>query len=222
MSSCCPNPTASETTGKFFSKHSKSYARSFRKGKLEKIQQFLIDTICRQPLENKTILDIGSGVGKLHLTLLQRGASFATGIDMSEEMIGYAKKFADKFNVREKTFYLLGDFMTKSDSLPSVEITLLDKVICCYEDLEGLVTSSANKTSMVYALTYPADNPLMKFWFKSEIAIATLFRTGFRPYWHNWKRVPELLSRCGFTLVSSHSTLIWQGQVYERTTNHQH
>jgi len=216
MTSCCPHPSVSESTGKFFSKRSKSYARSFRKGKLEKIQQYLIDEICKESLEGKTILDIGSGVGKLHLSLLKRGASFATGIDMSEAMIDHAKAFAQKFGIENKTAYHLGDFMVKADSVTDADITLLDKVVCCYEDLEGLVSTSADKTKFLYALTFPTDNFLMKFWFKTEIVIAKLFRADFRPYWHQWKRVEQLLNEKGFFLIGSTSTIIWHAALYKK------
>ncbi len=216
MSNCCTNPTASESTGKFFSKRSRSYARSFRKGKLEKIQRYLIDEIKKESLKGKTILDIGCGVGKLHLTLLQNGAESAVGVDMSEEMLSRARSFALKFGVESKVSYRQGDFMAIASTVSSAEIILLDKVICCYEDLNGLITASADKTKTLYALTFPANNLLTKFLFKAEIAIAKLVRAGFRPYWHDWSIVSQLLAQRGFVLVSSTSQIMWQAALFKR------
>lgn len=216
MTSCCSHPSASESTGKFFSKRSKWYARSFRKGKLEKIQHFLINEIKKEPLEGKTVLDIGSGVGKLHITLLQHGAASATGVDMSEEMINQAKRFAEKFGVDKKVSYLLGDFIANAESISDADITMLDKVICCYEDLNGLIETSAKKTRTLYALTYPANNFLMKFIFKAQIAISKLFRSDFRPYWHDWSLISGILMNNGFSLQYSGSTLVWQAMVFKR------
>lgn len=216
MTSCCSHPSTTESTGKFFSKRSKWYARSFRKGKLEKIQQYLINEIKKEPLEGKTVLDIGSGVGKLHLTLLRQGAASATGVDMSEEMINHAKTFARKYGVDKKVSYLLGDFIANADSISDADITMLDKVICCYEDLDGLIKMSAHKTKYLYALTFPANNFLMKTVFTIEIAIAKLFRSGFRPYWHDWSLVSGILMNNGFSLQYSESTLLWQAMVFKR------
>lgn len=218
MSNCCPHPSASESTGKFFSKRSKRYARPFRKGKLEKIQHLLIDGIKNESLEGKTVLDIGSGVGKLHLTLLQYGAASATGIDMSEEMLAHAKSFAQKRGVESKVSYRQGDFMSMTDRVDSADITILDKVICCYDDLDGLIAASAEKTKSHYALTFPANNFWTKAIFKAEILISTIFRSDFRPYWHDWDRVSELLIGFGFTLKYSRSTLLWQAMVFSRKT----
>ncbi|MBI2428394.1 MAG: class I SAM-dependent methyltransferase [Ignavibacteriales bacterium] len=218
MSNCCSHPSAAESTGKFFSKRSKSYARGFRKGKLEKVQQYLIDEIIKEPMEGKTLLDIGSGVGKLHLTLLQHGAASAVGIDMSEEMLNHAKAFAQKFGLDRKVSYKQGDFMSISEPIDSADITMLDKVICCYENLDGLITASANRTKFLYALTFPSNNFLTKTIFKTEILVSKVFRSGFRPYWHDWNRVTNLLTHLGFEPKYSRSTLLWQAMVFTRNT----
>lgn len=218
MAHCCSDPSISESTGKFFSKRSKSYARAFRKGKLEKIQRFLIDEIKKEHLEGKTLLDIGSGVGKLHLTLLQHGAASAVGIDMSEEMLNHAKIFAHKFGVDTKVSYRHGDFMSMTDTIDPVDITMLDKVICCYENLEGLIAASAGKTKFLYALTFPSNNFLTEMIFKLEIIISKVFRSDFQPYWHDWNRVLELLKGLGFSSKYTRSTFLWQAMVFTRTT----
>ena len=216
MSSCCPNPICTQSTGSFFSKRSRRYARSFKNGKLESIQKFLVEELKKEPLQGKRLLDIGCGVGKLHLTLLKDGAQSATAIDMSEEMLRHARDFARKFGVEQKVTYLQGDFMTVAAALQTAEITLLDKVICCYEDLEGLIAASVAATSQRYALIFPADNFLTRAIFETEIFIAKIFRFGFRPYWHDWRRVEHLLSNEGFILENSRSQLLWQAAVYRK------
>jgi magnesium-protoporphyrin O-methyltransferase len=217
MASCCPHPTSSQSTGSFFSKRAARYARSFKRGKLEPIQQFIIDIVSKDALEGKHLLDIGSGVGKLHLSLLRSGASSATAIDMSEEMLEHAKRFAHNYGIEDKISYRLGDFLSMADSIPDSDITMLDKVICCYEDLPGLLSASAGKTRSTLALTFPADNFMMRTIFTLQIAAAVVFRAGFRPYWHDWTVIPTILSQHGFQRIESTSRYNWQGAVYKRT-----
>jgi len=216
MADCCQHSFTSEKTGRFFSKHSRRYARLFRKGKLEKIQKYLLEGIHKERIEGKTILDIGSGVGSLHLTLLQEGAEHATGVDMSEEMLKHARTFSQKLSMEQKTFYINGDFVEHADSITNADITILDKVICCYEDYERLIQSSADKTSLLYAVSIPSNTFLMKFIFKTEISIAKLFRAGFHPYWHNWNAVQEFITTQGFSLIYSNSTIAWKALVFKR------
>lgn len=217
MSNCCPPSSVSQATGTFFSKRSKRYARSFKRGKLERIQQFVIRELTTQSLSEKQLLDIGCGVGKLHLTLLKHGAHSATAVDMSDEMLKQAKDFAQSFDLEGKVTHRHGDFMDIADTLPSADITLLDKVICCYEDLEGLVSLSAGKTRSTYVLIFPANNLITKIIFKIEILISRMIRSGFRPYWHDWDRVSMLLADKGFAQVNATSKLVWQAAVYQRS-----
>ena len=70
----CKAACCETATGRFFSKHSKRYAKQFRKGKMEKVQELLLEAARAEGVEGKTILDVGCGVGVLHLTLLGEGA----------------------------------------------------------------------------------------------------------------------------------------------------
>lgn len=216
MSSCCAHPSFQSSTGKFFSKRSKRYARSYRHGKLDKIQRYLIDGIQSVSLRGKTILEIGCGVGSVHQTLLKNGAAHATGVDMSEQMLEHAKEFSKKHSLEDKTSYILGDFMTVDETIEKADVTILDKVLCCYEDVEGLIKQSTMKTNFAYGISIPAENLITEFLFKVHIFTANIFRFTFRPYWHNWRNVHQFILQQGFTLHETRKTLSWQMIVYHR------
>ncbi len=216
MSSCCQTETRSEGTNKFFSKWSKKYARRFRKGKLEKVQKHLLEGVRRESVAEREILDIGCGVGSLHLTLLAEGAAKATGVDISEGMLDQAKKFSGQRSLGERTSYILGDFVQKAGEIEQADITILDKVVCCYDDVESLVRKSAEKTRRIYAFSHPRQSFHMKALFKIQIAFCNLFRSSFRPYWHDWPWVRGLVVSQGFQLVYENATIAWQVAVYKR------
>jgi len=170
----------------------------------------------KEPLASKEILDIGCGVGSLHMILLAEGASRATGVDLSEGMLDQAKKFSAQRQLQGKTSYILGDFVQKADELQQADITLLDKVVCCYENVEALVKKSTSKTRGLYAFSHPRQSFLMRTIFKTQIAISNLFRMSFRPYWHDWTWVRGLVAAQGFQLVYENATIAWQVAVYRR------
>ncbi|MBI3004884.1 MAG: class I SAM-dependent methyltransferase, partial [Ignavibacteriales bacterium] len=148
--------------------------------------------------------------------LLAEGASKAIGVDISEGMLDQARKFSEQRNLQNKTSYVLGDFVQKADELQQADITLLDKVVCCYENVDALVKKSASKTRRLYAFSHPRQSYLMKAVFKTQIAFSNLFRMSFRPYWHDWTRVRGLVVAEGFQLVYENATLAWQVAVYRR------
>jgi len=217
MSSCCHRLGAREPANKFFSRLSKSYAKSFRKNGLEKTQRYLLEGVRKEPIASKKILDIGCGVGSLHLTLLREGASEAIGIDLSEGMLDQAKTMAGEINLEGKTKYILGDFVEESENVTDADITFLDKVVCCYENYIELIERSTAKTTTIYALSHPKNNLLMESIFKLQILVLKLFRSSFFPFWHDWNDVHRLILDQGFQLLYSNSTIAWQVLVYKRT-----
>lgn len=216
MTCCCEVNPSTRGTNVFFSRFSKKYAKKFRKKGLEKVQRYLLEGVKREPLPGKSVLDIGCGVGPLHLTLLKEGAAHSVGIDISEGMIDQAKKFSSELGMQDKTQYIHGDFVQLTDSVGESDITLLDKVVCCYEDLDSLVQTSTAKTKTIYALSHPKENLIMKALFKMQINLGKLFRWKFRPFWHDWQKMRSQIAAQGFNLVYENSTMAWQVLVYKR------
>lgn len=216
MASCCSPGGSCCGTNAFFTRWSRYYARRFRSGGLEPVQKFLIEGIETVPLAGSTVLDIGCGVGSLHLTLLQHGASTSVGVDMSEGMLQEARTFSDKLGLTGRTEFIHGDFAVLAPSIQQSDITVLDKVVCCYDNVRALVTSSTAVTNRVYALSHPKENVLMKGLFKSHMALARMFGWSFHPFWHDWAELKSLIIARGFTLAYERSTLAWQVLVFRR------
>jgi SAM-dependent methyltransferase len=216
MSSCCTTSTASSGDS-FFSRWSNSYAKRFRRRGLEKAQKLLVEGVKREPLQARELLDIGCGIGALHLTLLKEGAGRSLGVDLSEGMIQQAERLASELGVREKTSYLLGDFVTPADLLPQADITLLDNVVCCYEQLHPLIEKSIAKTNRIFALTHPRDSFPVRAVFKTQIFVAKVFRQSFHPFWHDWEEMKSYIRSKGFHLKCENSTLVWDVLVFTRT-----
>ncbi len=217
MDSCCKSGNDCSATSAFFSRWSKSYAKRFRKGELDRIQQYLVEGIARQPIDGTSVLDIGCGVGQIHLTLLKKGAAHSVGIDLSDAMLEQAKGFAERSGLVDRTHYVMGDFARLSDSLAESDITVLDKVVCCYEHLDDLIIKSSGKTRDILALTHPKENLVTKVLFKGHIAIARLLRWDFHPFWHNWDTMKSQICSQGFTLRYERATLSWHALIFQRT-----
>jgi ubiquinone/menaquinone biosynthesis C-methylase UbiE len=130
MASCCGSGGSCSTTGFFFSRWARLYAKRFQRGGLEPVQKYLLDGIRKGTVRGSTVLDIGCGVGALHLTLLGEGAARSVGIDMSEGMLREANRFAGSSGVADRTQYVLGDFVQLSPAISESDITILDKVVC--------------------------------------------------------------------------------------------
>lgn len=210
--SCC----TVEGTEKFFSKGASSYAKKFRRHGLDRSQRLIAENLATRGLSNQTLLEIGCGVGALHLTLLKRGAAGATGVEISGRMIDKARELAAELNVAERVTYRVGDFVPMSATLPQGDAVILDKVICCYADPVELIASSSAKARVWYAVSYPRNTMLAKALFKFSGVISELLRGSFSPLYYETSMIETTIERNGFAEVYSGTTPVWQVKVYRR------
>jgi magnesium-protoporphyrin O-methyltransferase len=203
-------------TNRFFSKHSKKYITAFRKKGLAKEQNMLVEGISQSPLAGKSLLEIGCGVGGLHITLLQQGAKYAIGVDVAEGMLENARLLSKESGREQQTEYRLGDFVAISDDIARADITILDKVVCCYEQVDELLRKSLEKTERTFALSFPRNTFLMKYLLQIPIFFGKLLHWSFHPYWHDWDTLLRQIQDAGFTATYTNSTIAWSVYVFER------
>lgn len=211
MNCCCPH---SNSADRFFSFFAGRYRKRFEKKGFEPSQQQLMEGLEKVGYKGAKILEIGSGVGHLHQTLLERGAASAVGVDLASRMIEEARHWACERELSERTDYVQGDFMEIKDSLSDAEVTILDKVVCCYPDADALVHASLSKTNRVYALTYPRDRWYVRIMTGFAAFALKIVRSDFRPYVHAPERIESWIVEAGFGKLYQNHNLVWLTQVY--------
>jgi len=82
--------------------------RMFRKSMMLRYERTLAGC---QPIEGKTVIDIGCGPGHYAVALAARGASRVLGVDFASGMIDLARKRAEGAGVADRCTFTLGDFL---------------------------------------------------------------------------------------------------------------
>ena len=118
MNCCSRHIGAAQTC---FGWMSKRYERRYRRKGLDQNQLQLVRELESIGLDGLTLLEVGCGVGALHQTLLEKGASTATGIDLAPRMLQLAESRAKEHELEQRTQYRLGDFVEMSETLDSVD-----------------------------------------------------------------------------------------------------
>jgi len=211
MSCCCPH---SKSGGRLFSFFARSYRRRFSKKGFEPSQIQLMQGLSEAGYNNATLLEVGSGVGYLHQTLLDQGAKDAVGIDLAPDMLKEAKDWAIEKGLTERTEYIQGDFIELLDQVEPADVTILDKVVCCYPHAELLVNSTTAKTKRVYALTYPRKRWFIKLAIEVMAVGLKIIGSDFRAYVHNPDDIERWVTGAGFKKAYQDQTFIWLTQVY--------
>jgi len=214
MSCCCPH---SNSANRFFSFFASRYRRRFEKKGFEPSQKQLLEGLQQAGYRDAKVLEIGSGVGHLHQTLLEQGAASAVGIDLASRMVDEAQHWAEERKLAGRTAYLEGDFMEIHESLSGADVTVLDKVVCCYPDADGLVHASLKKTNRVYALTYPRNRWYIRTMMRISAFMLKLVRSDFRPYVHDPEVIEKWITETGFSKAYQNNNMVWLTQVYVKS-----
>lgn len=182
----------------------------------EKTTRMLINALKAENVQGMTLLDIGGGVGAIQHELLAAGARSATDIDASSAYLAAARSEAQRRGFVEQVTYQHGNFVDLAPNLAPADIVTLDRVICCFHDMEKLVGLSVARAGKLYGVVYPRD----AWWVKMTLAVQNFFlqlvRNPFRTYVHPTQAVEAVISSSGFKRRFYRRTFVWQVAVFAR------
>ena len=117
----------------------------------------MIDALKKQGVSGVSLLDIGGGVGAIQHGLLAAGVQNATDVDASKAYLAAARQEANRRGIADRVDFQYGNFVEMADKIEPADVVTLDRVICCYPDMEKLVSLSVERARQLYGLVYPRD-----------------------------------------------------------------
>jgi SAM-dependent methyltransferase len=182
----------------------------------------LVDALEQVGLAGRTVLDVGCGIGDLAIETVARGASSATGFDLSAKAIDRARQLAATRGVADRTRFEVGDGATFE--LPPSDVVVLNRVVCCYRNADGLLDRTLRAAGSVFAYTAPvSDGATGRFnrvmtrlsngWYRLRPKTFGSFRT----FVHDLDTVDERVRRAGFRrMTHDRRRVVWDLAVYSR------
>lgn len=176
----------------------------------------LIDAIRAQGVQDATLLDIGAGVGIVHIELLGAGAATAIDVDASREFLAAARAEAERRGLVDRVDYRYGDVVELAAELPPAEIVTLDAVICCYPYLGPLLRAAARPGTRLVGLVYPRD----AWWLRAMMRLSNIaWALRRRPdHWYIQRQadIDRLMGQAGLVQGYAGGTRTWRVLVYRR------
>ena len=186
-----------------------------RRGPLRSTR-FLIEDLQRSEINGASLLDIGGGVGAIHHALLDAGAATAVQVDLSADYIASARDEATRRRHTDRVRFVQGDFVSLARELAVADIVTLDRVICCYPDMETLVSRAAEKTHQLFGAVFPVDSWWMRLMVRAVNTLQRVRRSGFRVYVHTPAAIDAVLRRNGLERRTQRRTPFWDVVTYAR------
>lgn len=171
----------------------------------------LLEAILARGVEGASLLDVGAGVGAVHLALLEAGATRAVDVDASREYLAAARAEAERRGLVDRVDYRYGDVVDLAPDLPPADIVTADAVICCYPYLAPLLAALVRPGPRLVGLTSPTDAWWLRVWMRLSNVYWALRRTPDRWCIHRDAEVDRLMGEAGYQVIHEGGT--WRGRV---------
>jgi len=196
--------------------------RATKKPTAARVTASLLDAITEAGIADRTVLDVGCGIGDLAIEAVARGATSGVGFDLSPKAIEQARELAQARGVGDRTTFHVGDG-AKLD-LPATDVVVINRVVCCYPDTENLLEGTLGAARSVFAITAPIStgavgaynrirNSCWNVWYQ----LRRKKFAGFRTFVHDLDGIDERIRAAGFHRVHhEHRRVVWDLAVYAR------
>lgn len=213
VSGCCDRAGYDATFGDRFARR---IARRCRRHGLDRIRRRIVDFLGSQGIDDATVLEIGGGIGELHVELLRRGARAATNLEISTGYEEEAARLLEGSGVSQRVTRRFLDIATAPDEVEPADVVILHRVVCCYPDYERLLTAAASHARQLLVFSHPPRNLLTRSSFGLDNLVRRLRGNDFRAFVHPPEVMVAVVESQGMTLRYRYRGLSWAVVAFER------
>jgi len=196
--------------------------RSKRKATVAGVTAPLLRGMEEAGIRDRTVLDVGCGIGDLAIEVVRHGAVRAFGVELSAKAVDEARRLAVERGVADRTSFEVGD--GSQMRLPNADVVVLNRVFCCYRDAEALLDNSLSAAGSVYAFTTPPSKGLGGAFVKTQARFWNVWYRlrdrkfhGFRVFIHDVDRIDARVQSAGFRPIRrERRRFVWHLAVYAR------
>jgi 2-polyprenyl-3-methyl-5-hydroxy-6-metoxy-1,4-benzoquinol methylase len=201
----------------FFSpRFARRVARRYRKRGVDKTARRMIAFLEQRGIRGATVLEVGGGVGEIHLELLKHGAAQAMNLELSPAYDEEAHKLLREAGFEDRADRRIGDIAAGEDSVEPADIVVLHRVVCCYPDYERLLTAVAEHAQRLVVFSYPRRNAISRLVVATQNLGFKLLGREFRTFAHPPAEMVDVLTKRGLRPSFDHHGLVWQVAGLER------
>ena len=167
-------------------------------------------------VHDRSFIDVGAGVGAITHGALVHGAKHVTVVDASRAYLETLLKEARRQGHTDRINTYHGDFVEIAPTLSKADVITMDRVICCYENVTGLINQACARATWRICMSFPRR----AWWSKGAIQSFNLVQRvrhhAFRVYYHDPGYVDQCLADSGFVPVKFDKSILWSVRLYER------
>jgi len=193
--------------------------RAYRRGGPGRTTRLLAGALAGSGATGLTVLDIGGGIGGLHRLLLEAGATLAVDVDASGPYLAVAAREAERLGLASRVAFVHGDLVSTTEGqIAPADLVGLDRVVCCYPDVDALVGAAARLTRRRLGIAVPPDGRAARFVIGAINLWQRVIRSRLRMHAHDHAAIARAAERFGLAQRETLRAGMWRVLVFERPT----
>ena len=211
--SCCDPRGCDRFFGRRFARR---MAGRYRKRGLDPTARRMVGFLEQQGVAGATVLEIGGGVGEIHLELLRLGAGRAVNLELSPAYDAEAARLAAEAGVQGRVERRLHDIAVDPEAIAPADVVVLHRVVCCYPDYERLLGAAAAHARRALVFSHPRRNVISRLVVGAENLGFRLLRREFRVFAHPPAAMLAVLGEHGLEPRFAERGLAWEAHGVSR------
>jgi 16S rRNA G966 N2-methylase RsmD len=185
-------------------------ANRYRRKGLDATSRRIVDFLKRQGVEDRSVLEVGGGVGAIQIELLKAGAARAVGIELTPTYEEAARGLLREAGLEDRVERRIMDFAEAAPAVGGADIVIMNRVVCCYHDMPRLVGAAADHTNETLVMSFPNG----AWWTRAGLTAGNfglrVARREFQVFLHPPARVIDTSERHGLRKVLDEPGMFWE------------
>ncbi len=208
MAGCCDGRGCEDFFGGRFARR---VASRYRKRGLDRTAARMVAFLEAAGVENATVLEIGGGVGEIHLELLKRGAATAVNLELSPAYDGEARGLLREAGIDPaRVDRRLHDIADDPTGVEPADVVVLHRVVCCYPDYERLLGAAAERARRLLVFSHPPRNLAARAVIRVQNVGLRLNGKEFRTFAHPPEAMLGVCRDRGLAPAYARAGAVWQ------------
>jgi magnesium-protoporphyrin O-methyltransferase len=192
-------------------------ARRYRAKGLTGSAGWLLHALTDDGINDRSILEVGGGIGSLQIELLEAGAGHTTNVEIIDSYEATARALIDEHGWESRVERQIADYAQHPDQASAADIVIMHRVICCYPDPDTLTAAACARARDRVAITIPRQAWWVRIGFSGMNSWLRLRRIAFRGYVHPHAQILEVATTHGFHTTHHQRGWLWESLILQHT-----
>jgi len=200
----------------FSERGARGQANDYRRKGLDPTSRRVVDLLKESGVEGLTLLEVGGGIGAIQIELLKAGLARAVSVELTPSYEESASELLRDAGLLDRVERRVMDFVDAASELPPADIVVMNRVVCCYPDLQRLVGAAAEHARETLVMSFPKE----RWWTRAIVWMANvgmaMTRREFRIFLHPVAQIVAAGESHGLQRSDNRPGIFWEIAAMQR------